>query len=178
MCKYFLLGVCAMGLTHPFLSSTKTALRGGQCVRVQNALLGGQQKCLHFCGWVYAPPKPFTPPHAAASVSLVATILKRPPMLPQASRLWLLFWSGRFKTKMHKGDPCASRQKCTRETLAQADKNAQGRPLRKQEAGQVVATKEITFFAGKANITLGLKHLAAGVYTLSFENKVIKVVKE
>ena len=44
--------------------------------------------------------------------------------------------------------------------------------------GQVVATKEITFFAGKANTELDLQHLAAGVYTLSFENKVIKVVKE
>ena len=44
--------------------------------------------------------------------------------------------------------------------------------------GQVVATKEISFFAGKANTTLDLQHLTVGVYSLSFENKVIKVVKE
>ena len=44
--------------------------------------------------------------------------------------------------------------------------------------GQVVATKEISFFAGKANTTLDLQHLSAGVYSLSFENKIVKVVKE
>lgn len=44
--------------------------------------------------------------------------------------------------------------------------------------GQVVATKEVSFFGGKANTTLDLQHLAAGVYSLSFENKVVKVVKE
>ena len=44
--------------------------------------------------------------------------------------------------------------------------------------GQVVIAKEISFFAGKANTTLDLQMLVPGVYSLSFENKVIKVVKE
>ena len=44
--------------------------------------------------------------------------------------------------------------------------------------GQVVITKEISFFAGKSNTALDLQHLPAGVYSLSFENNVIKIVKE
>ena len=53
-----------------------------------------------------------------------------------------------------------------------------GKLLLYNELGQVVLTKEISFFAGKANTELNLQALAAGVYFLSFENKVIKVVKE